>query len=353
VESETKRITMGSDFMAYLSVPLENFSQLKDRISQYGLDNRVGLLDNWSVKYGKVSFAEMPDYVKRQLGENREQYSIAGIDNKAREAGLTLVDPERSSPYSEAEIWNRVFEGTGVLLMEYYYRLGMPLTKVTITGENGTKTVDVVGFADTWTSEIIIGKSLFSELFPSSSGAKMLFFEMMPEEQENQENAVLELQSDLTLALLSWQPYITSRYIREHSVESVLRVSFDPIENYFLLGVVIGIVGIALVNFRKVQSSRFEYSVLVGLGASKRDLAATATIETTFVIVASIVISIVAPMLFVVPAMETMLSAPVIVPVFKVVFWTLIVLVVTLISSLLPFYQILRLQPTEILREVE
>ncbi|MFX1253311.1 MAG: ABC transporter permease [Promethearchaeota archaeon] len=356
LESELNQITMGADYIVSTSLPITNSTQLEERLSEYGLDNQIELLDSWSIAIAEVNFTEM-SYRANESLYDRELYSICGIDTKTKEnLGVRIYDPVRSAKYSEEETWEHVFAGNGILLpSSYRTELEMPLTNTIIKGEEENKTIEILGFAEVSSQlfDVLMGESLFSELFPSFKGSRLHFFEFHDKNLKEQEDAITETQSDITKALYPWIPIVLSSYVIHQQADLNFAQFIGTLENFLLLGVIIGIIGIILVNTRRIQSSQFEYGVLISFGASKRDLIATTTIETLLLVGISILIGYLIPLLFIIPLFNMMVGSQIVFPIYKIILWALATLATALVGSQIPFYQILRLQPNEILRHVE
>ncbi len=351
-QAMARNITMNSDFVGYIITPMTNLSDWDARASQFGLTNKLELVSTWFYTSGKVQFAKLSTYAEKVFNEE-QFYDITGIDNSVKDKlNMSLIQVKPS--YTKTEVWQKVLNGEAALYSYDFYRnLEIPLENITIIGSATNKTVPVLGYIYANNADIFVGKRLFSELYPLLNGTRRLYFNLIHSEDKTNEKLLLELQSNLTKALLPWGPFVRVSYLFIKQLQPLYRTSFESIENYMLLGIIIGIVGISLVVSRKVQRSRFEFGVMISFGASKIELILSLFIEIFFFVISSIVIGYSAPLLFFLKVVTMMTEAPLIIPIFKVTLWAIITLGCAFISSLIPLWQVVNLQPTEVLREME
>lgn len=76
----------------------------------------------------------------------------------------------------------------------------------------------------------------------------------------------------------------------------------------------------------------------------------TNIIEVTLIISICTVIAYIVPIIFFTPIFPIMVGMDLVMPLDKIFYWTIITFTTAILSSLLPFYKILKLQPTEVFR---
>ncbi len=358
IDSEINNITLGSDYIAITSLPVENRSIIEERLVENDLDKEVSILDSWSVATSKLNFSELSDVANRTLYD-RQYYNTIGVNTSIKDGlNVKLYDTgnTNSARYSEKEIWEKLFHGEGVLLPNWYRSsLNMPLTDITIHGETENHTFEVLGYLQVSEqfTDVIISESLFNDIFPSFKGTRLIFFNIKNNIENTNEETIVKIQSDLTKALYAWGPSILSSHTLTKQARLNLSQFLGTLENFLLLGIIIGIIGIVLINVRKIQSSQFEYGILISFGASKRDLMLTTAIEVVFLVSVSILIGYTVPVFFLLPIFSTLFGVETVIPLEKLLIWAILTLLTALIGSIIPVYQILQLKPTEILCQVE
>ncbi len=348
----TRGYTLHADFVASLAIPLNNFSEWQARARQYSIDEHLTLLAAWQRTNARLSFKELTPKARDEL-EGQEYFSVVGIDNSARDLlNLTLV--ARNESLSEDVVWQKVLSGQAVFFpFSFYQFYQVPLTEVTIEGFTKNVTVPSVGFLHADVAAIYISKSLFDQLFPTVNGTRNLYFSLNDRARQDDMEYLMELQSNLTKALLPWGPVARSTKVVLSQITPVIQATFQTMVNYIYLGIIIGIVGIMLVTSRKIHRSRFEFGVLMSFGATRKELSIAVILEVLFFVVTSIVIGIFVPPVFFGVVLSVTLDAPLIIPLDRVARWSFLILAATLASALFPLRQLQKLEPATIMREIE
>ena len=359
IQNEISRnFTMQTDFIAYLTQPLKNTSTWESQAKLYQIPTYLTLVSDWYSTRTHVSFEKLSKDAEERFRENK-YFDVVGIDNSVSEqlnVSFIYIDPQ----YTETEAWQMVLMGKAALYSYRFYRyLDMPLGTITLEGEHANRSVPVIGYIFANNADIYIDKTLFSELFPNLNGSRNLYFSFTPYAKKimktikNEDEFLSELQSNLTKSLLSWGPFVRSSQLFIKQLRPLIELSFRSVENYMYLGLLIGIAAIGLTTSRRIDRSKFEFGIMISYGATKSEISAAILIEIVFFIITSILIGFTSPLIFFGELMRIYADSPLIIPVTRLLFWITVIITTSMISTALPLYRIVHLQPTKILREIE
>jgi ABC-type antimicrobial peptide transport system permease subunit len=333
----------GADFRASTVLPV-NISEWYQKLD-LTLKENINNIAGWSRTTTSIA-REVGEEMEWWYNNTKDQSPIIGIDSDTKDLFNVRIKG-KSIFESEESVWTEVLSGKGVLVPSWFEYNDFQLQDIVISTDIGNVSIPAIGYIYSSSGSIFMSKTLMKSFFADVIGDNTLFIKLKSSAH------IGEADEKLRNSLSEWGLSLTNREEFIGDLTQVILLGTLMFEGYFSIGVFLAFIGLSLILYRNIQLRWHEFGILTAMGMSRTETATAIILESFIISILAFVIGTSTSFIVLKPALGALQGvSSYSVDIVAVIFWTVLVILSSLIATFIPILFFKNKGELDLIREI-
>jgi ABC-type antimicrobial peptide transport system permease subunit len=289
---------------------------------------------------------EVGEEMEWWYNNTKDQSPIIGIDSDTKDLFNVRIKG-KSIFESEESVWTEVLSGKGVLVPSWFEYNDFQLQDIVISTDIGNVSIPAIGYIYSSSGSIFMSKTLMKSFFADVIGDNTLFIKLKSSAH------IGEADEKLRNSLSEWGLSLTNREEFIGDLTQVILLGTLMFEGYFSIGVFLAFIGLSLILYRNIQLRWHEFGILTAMGMSRTETATAIILESFIISILAFVIGTSTSFIVLKPALGALQGvSSYSVDIVAVIFWTVLVILSSLIATFIPILFFKNKGELDLIREI-